>query len=249
MWVRWSGRLRRSRSATRCCGCVRDGGGPAGSGDCAGASAGADGGGSGGCGGRGAGDAGATDRRRGGVEALRSFPWAADAGEVAAAVGAGARSRGRDSPHRLRRLVERDLLARARVALRGVPGGAAVAAARSADPVRGLRRLAAGVAAGRSARGAAFLLEAQAGGGARRAGAARKSSAPLRAELPRRDGDAVDSRLGGRRDPAARAARRGDALHDAARGLPRAAARATAGRRTSWWALRWRAATAARSRG
>ena len=123
---------------------------------------------------------------------------------------------------------------RALGALRGVPRRRALAAARAADPVRRLRRLAARLAAGRGARGSSSptgsgqLAGTPPARAAHRPAAARRSSAaaaasgmPLICPGPARRPAGAGPR-GGR-----------DALHDAARRLPASCSTATPARTTS----------------
>ena len=156
-----------------------------------------------------------TETRRPGViaeeEARRPFdlaPGTAAAGDAAASGRAGARAARQHSPHRLRWVVRRHLRRRARDALRGYRGGAAVALGAAADPVRGLRGLAAGVAARASARRAALLLEAAARGRSGRPGAAHRPPRPPVQSFRGATETVSISRELARGDPGARASER-----------------------------------------
>src|ERR1700688_4357016 len=74
-------------------------------------------------------------------------------------------------------------------ALRGLFRRAAVPSARSADPIRGLCFVAAGVDPGRVAGKPDFVLEERIGRGSLRAGIADRQAASRHAKLPWRDGD------------------------------------------------------------
>src|SRR6185295_17859422 len=84
-------------------------------------------------------------------------------------------------------LVDRRPGARADGPLRRLRRTAAFASGRAADPVRGLRPLAAAVALGRGPRGAGRLLEARARGCADPPGAGDGPFAAAGADAPRRD--------------------------------------------------------------
>ena len=180
-------------------------------------------GGSAGTGGGRAAGGGAPAGAGGSAGAVRPGAGAAAAG-AAAAVGEGrALAAAHDAPHRLRRLVDGGAVAGAVGALRRLQPGRSLATAGVAGAVRGLCRLAARVAAGgecwRSSwatgrkrwRGCRCWSCRPTGRGRRwRATAARR----LTFELGRR----ADGRAAG-----AGAAGRGDAVHDAAGGVPGAA--------------------------
>ncbi len=128
-------------------------------------------------------------RRRGAAAAVRSRRRAA-AAAPGAADGGGRRRGGAGLPadhasHRLRRLVHDGAGARARGPVPGLPAGRSFAAARAADPVRRLRRLAAGLAARGRAGGADRVLEADPGG-RRHAGDADRPAAAARPGASRR---------------------------------------------------------------
>src|SRR5439155_12271998 len=86
-----------------------------------------------------------------------------------------------DPPYRHRWLVDGFALARAERVVRGIPRGPALAAPRSADPVRRLRRLAAAMAPWRGAAVSTRLLARAAGG---------RSACPALADRPAAPGDA-----------------------------------------------------------
>ncbi|OEZ49230.1 hypothetical protein DUGA6_62990 [Duganella sp. HH105] len=98
-----------------------------------------------------------------GADAVRPVQRPADPGAPAAPGRDRAYRAADGAPHRLGRLVDRHPGAGSGGAVRGVCGAAAVAAAGTADPVRGLRALAAPVAQRRSAAAAVELLAAAAG--------------------------------------------------------------------------------------
>ena len=108
-------------------------------------------------------------------------------------------------------------------ALRGIPPRRPLAAAGAGHPVRRLRRLAARLAPGRGAPGAARLLDQPARPLAA-PGAADRSAAARGPQRPRRRAIRDHSQGPPRRGAGARAAGRGDAVHDAPGRLPGAAA-------------------------
>ena len=126
------------------------------------------------------------------------------------------------APHHLRRVDRRGSAARAVGALRSLCPGRALVIARTAGPVRRLRDLAARADAGRVSRAGSRVLEGRAG---RRAGAG-VAARPAAAGGPRspRRAARLRHRRGGRAGAEGAFAPRGrDAVHDAARRLPRPA--------------------------
>ena len=118
--------------------------------------------------------------------AVRPRPRAAAAHAPAAADRPRVERRVQLPPHRRRRLVDRGADPRDRGPLSGPARGAALAAAGAAAPVRGLRRLAAGLPPGPGSRRAARLLAAAAPGRAGAVAAPHRPAAAGGAALPRR---------------------------------------------------------------
>ena len=138
-----------------------------------------------------------------------------------------------DAPHRLRRLVDRRARPRARGALRGLPPGRAVAAARAADPVRRLRRLAAAAGSPATCSDDSSTTGRRSSRALAGAGAADRPPPARRPAAAAASGPSRSRRRCSTRARGARPAGGRHALHDAAGGVPGAARTATPGRTTS----------------
>src|SRR6185369_16163879 len=129
---------------------------------------------------------GARSRAGGGPAPLRSRARAAAASRPGAVGGDGPPAAADPASHRVGRLVHRRAAAGGGGSPRGFLAGPSIAVARAAGSVRRLRGLAARLAPGRGAGGAAPLLDTRAGRRAARAGAAHRPPAAGGAELARR---------------------------------------------------------------
>ena len=134
---------------------------------------------------------GAAAGDRGGAAAVRPGPGSAGPRAARAARRRRPCDPADDAPHHRRRLVVRRRGGRAGDALRRVPPRCPLALARAADPVRRLRALAAGLAAGGAA-GSAGRLLVGAARGSDAAGAADRPAPPADPDDPRGDPDVHD---------------------------------------------------------